>query len=266
MDSKYLSNGTFTTPYVRTNIGEEKYKQCAHFIKESQNITIITGAGLSTDSGIPCFRGNDGIYSEIPESFFTLDEFKKNPRKFYSFMKKLFSNKKPNKAHYLLTELQRKYKDKNINILTQNIDELQENSGFKKVIHVHGDIKQGYCLNCGRKIKKLNFNRYECNCIADFNTYSCKTTNGLIRPDIVFYGEDIKDQEKCINILKNTDLLIVLGTSLSVEPVASFPKWISALCPIIIINKEPTYLDEDRMSVSFKSDITETLLKIMEYV
>lgn len=266
MDSKYLYNGNFTIPYVVTHIGEERYKQCSHFIKESTNITVISGAGIDTDSNIPDFRSSKGIYSEVPESFFTLDSFKKNPESFYSLMRKTFLYKRPNKAHYMLAELERKFKEKNINIITQNISTLHSQAGSKNVIQVHGTIRSGYCLNCNKQIKKLNLNKYRCNCIADFSEVSCKTTNGLIRPNIVFYGEDINEEVKCIDILKNTDLLLILGTSLNVEPVASFHRYLKASSPIIIINKEATQLDEDRMAVSFRDGITETLSKIIEYI
>lgn len=261
MENKYIKNN-----YIVDCIGEEKYKQCAYFIKNSKNITFLVGAGLSTNSGIPCFRSNDGIYTDIPESFFTLSEFEKNPERFYKLMETLFLNKKPNKGHYLIKELQDTYKDKNINILTQNIDNLSEVIGAENVIHIHGNINEGYCINCGKKIEKLNFSRYRCNCITGFNKYTCSTENGLIRPNIVFYDEYVMELDKSIEMIKNTDLLIILGTSLIVEPVASLPKLLKADSPIIIINEEATYLDEDRMSIVFNEDIIKALSKIINYI
>lgn len=131
---------------------------------------------------------------------------------------------------------------------------MHEKSYSKNIIHVHGNIKKGVCLKCGKIYKKLDFNNYICRC------------NGLIRPNIVFYEEDIKYFNKCINILRKTDLLIILGTSLTVEPVASFPTYVKATTPIIIINNSPTYMDDDRMTVVFKEDIADTLENIFKYL
>lgn len=261
----YISKGTFTMPYIIKCNGNEKYKQCAYFIKEAKNIVILTGAGISTYSGIPDFTSTNGLYkNEISPNFFTLDYFKDNTEIFYNILREIFEDKKPNKAHNLLSEFKRNNNEKSITIITQNIDTLHEESGFNNVIHVHGRLNKGYCLNCKKEIESFDITNYKCDCIADFKKYSCKTVNGIIRPDIVFYGEEIHNQDKSLKLIGEADLLLVIGTSLTVEPVASFPKNVKADTPIIIINRDVTYLNEDRMSIEFNQDIISTLESIFE--
>lgn len=261
---KYIKKDTFI-PYLVNCIGDEKYKQCAYLIGQAKNIVILTGAGISTYSGIPDFTSTSGLYkNKISSSFFTLDYFKNNPDNFYETLHEIFKNKSTNKAHNLLSILTEKYPDKKVIIITQNIDNLHEESGFKDTIHVHGTLNKGYCLNCKKEVYPFNIEHYRCDCIADFKKYSCETVHGLIRPDIVFYGEDIQRQEEALNLIKKADLLLIIGTSLTVEPVASFPKSVKVDTPIIIINRDITYLNEDRMSIEFNSDIISTLESIFK--
>lgn len=262
---EYIHKDEFTMPYTTRCTGDEKYKQCAYLIGQAENIVILTGAGISTYSGIPDFTSTSGLYkNKISKDFFTLDYFKNNPDDFYNTLQEIFKDKKPSKAHILLSEFKKKYKDKKVTVITQNIDNLHEESGFKNTIHVHGKLNKGYCLNCNKEISPFNIADYTCDCIADFKKYSCEVVNGLIRPDIVFYGEEIKRQDEVLDLIKKADLLLVLGTSLTVEPVASFPKNVKADTPIIIINKNITYLNEDRMSIEFNSDIELTLESIFK--
>lgn len=262
---EYIHKDNFAMPYVTNCIGDEKYKQCAYLIGQAKNIVILTGAGISTYSGIPDFTSTSGLYkNKISSSFFTSDYFKDNPDNFYETLQEIFKDKSPNKAHNLLSELVEKYPDKKVSIITQNIDNLHEESGFKDTIHVHGALSKGYCLNCKKEVRPFDIVHYRCDCIADFKKYSCETVNGLIRPDIVFYDEDIQREEEALDLIKKADLLLVIGTSLTVEPVASFPKSVKADTPIIIINRDMTYLNDDRMSIEFNSDIILTLESILK--
>lgn len=254
---KYIENNQMSYSYVKELNGIDKIKQSAYFLGKAKKIAIITGAGTSTDSGIPDFRSNTGIYSEIPEEIFDINYFKRNPQTLQKLLINLFNNKdyKPNEIHNILTELQ---EEKDITIITQNIDSLNEKSGSKKVLHIHGLLNTGHCEQCKEKVnlqwEKGLVNLYDLTC-------DC---GGYIRPDIVFYGEEVKHLSEAINAVKMADLILILGTSLKVYPVAELPSYANAETPIIIINRDKIELGkEERMSVNFQNDIANTLKAIL---
>lgn len=261
MNSKFLS-------YVPQLEGEDKLKQCAEFIEKANKIAIITGAGMSTDSGIPDFRSKEGIYSKKPKDIFSKHNFFMNPHQVYLFIKDYINiiNVKPNEGHYCLTELEKMGKE--VTIITQNIDGLHSRAGNSKVLEVHGTLNTATCQNpkcrkqysIGEVIKDNGQFSYYCNCKKD------KSRSNLIKPDCVFFGENIKYGEQIFKIVNNCDLLMVLGTSMVVHPVAILPQYIKAGVPIIVINKDATGIDQDRMSVVFHENIKDTLKNIIQYI
>ena len=249
---------------------DEIIEQCAYLIGEANNIAVITGAGISTGSGIPDFRGANGIYSENPEEIFDFKHFKKNPYDLQRLLINLFNGKhyEPTKAHYLLNKLQR---DKNTTIITQNIDPLHDvlqkdivvgkdsdEIKEKGIYHVHGTLATGHCNQCKESHKllweegKVTLESLQCEC------------GGFIRPDIVFYGENILYLNESIQAVKDADLLIILGTSLEVFPVAELPSYAKATTPIILINRDETYLENNVDVINIHEDISDTLEKIMD--
>lgn len=200
-------------------------------IKEG-NVAVLTGAGISTRSGIPDFRGENGLYKRYSMEIFDYDFFVNNPEKFYDFMTREFSkiyDAEPNFAHKFLAKLE----DEGIvnGIITQNIDNLHLKAGSKNVIELHGNATRFYCMNCGRKKNDIS-NGYICEC------------GGLIRPDIVFFKESVKDLEKAYELIEFSDTLMVIGSSLEVYPAAYFPLFAKELGKdVVIINKDPTSAD-----------------------
>lgn len=223
-------------------------------IAKAKHIVVLSGAGLDTNSGIPDFRSAKGIYSKAPEEMLSIDYFNKNPQEVMKFIKDniYFPMAKPNEAHMLLAKLE--HMGKSVTHITQNITDLLEQAGATNVFHVHGTIKTGTCVYCLKKYTDTEF----------FENTSCDCCEkSIIKPDIVFYGESILDSGDIYMKVRTCDLMIVIGTSLMVQPVAMYPQYTSAGVPIIVINKTPTYLDQDRMSIVFKEDITEVLKSII---
>lgn len=232
---------------------EEIYKKCASLINDANKITFLTGAGVETDSGIPDFRSNTGLYNKIPENTFEINHFKMHPAEVYSIISKYFLDAKPNNIHKMIADLE---KTKEVNVITQNISPLHQESGSTNVIQVHGTIGSGICLHCGAKYKPLYY-----------NDYHCEKCGGIVKPNVVFFGENVHQYQECINIMKQTDLLIVLGTSMVVQPVASLPHHLNVnTTPIIVINKDETYLDNSRMATSIHDDIEKSLKNIFKYL
>ncbi len=224
------------------------YDEFFELFSKSKRQVVLTGAGVSTLSGIPDFRSSDGLYSKDfghmrVEDILDIDFFKAHPDIFYSWAKDNWYNiegKEPNIIHKSL----KKAEDKGYiteGIFTQNIDFLHERAGSRKVFPLHGSLKRGYCMNCNsyHEYDEISKAVHE----GRLPLCSCK---GVIKPDIVFYGEalDSTTLGRAENAFYNADLVLVLGTSLVVNPAASLP-YISARKgrDIVIVNRDDTYLD-----------------------
>ena len=214
--------------------------------KTSNNIVVFSGAGISTNCGIPDFRSENGLYKMIekkynlpyPEAIFDINYFKKNPEPFFNLSKGLFSNKvRPSKCHEFIAWLE------NIGkislIVTQNIDMLHKKAGSKKVIECHGTYSTAHCIDCNKKYKIDEIRSQMTEGIVPY----CDC-NGIIKPDITFFGEQLPNS--FYNILQNppeADLLLILGSSLTVHPASLFPVELSYKVPSVLVNLEPTQYD-----------------------
>ena len=218
----------------------KNYEKLQKMIDESDNIVFFGGAGVSTESGIKDFRSKDGLYNmdfEYPaEVMLSSDMFYLRTEKFYEFYKEYMNSLKykPNITHNFLTKLEEKGKLKAI--ITQNIDGLHQKAGSKNVLEVHGTTYTNHCLDCGEE--------YDAEYV--FNSEGipkCKKCGGTIKPDVVLYGEMLPD---CFmdarDYIKKADVLIVAGTSLTVEPAASLVRLYSG-DKLVIINKDKTPYD-----------------------
>lgn len=261
---KYFCNPKMGFPYVTVMYGQDKIDQCKYFIEQSKNIVVLTGAGMSTDSGLPDFRSQNGLYNNKesikPEELLSIGFFKRNgnAKKTYDFLNKKLDIKdvKPNKGHKLLAELENK---SNVQIITQNIDGLHQLAGSKNVLELHGTLKTASCMKCGKKYNMDDIRyREEFYCDCKSNSH-----RGLIKPDIVFYDESVNGISDAVSIVQKSDLMIILGTSLVVSPFNMLPQYVTAGVPIIVINETPTYLNEDRMSVCFEDNIIKVLEQIV---
>ena len=196
-------------------------------IKNSKRIVFFGGAGVSVASGIPDFRGANGLYNKVPEEIISHHCFLENTKEFYEFYKDnlVFKNAKPNPCHEALAILEEKGYLKAI--ITQNIDGLHQMAGSKNVIELHGSIHRNYCMKCHKfyALEDITFDSIpRCSC------------GGIIKPDVVLYEEALNDDviEKAIYEISNADTLIVAGTSLVVYPAASFVKFFRGRNLIVI--------------------------------
>ncbi len=209
-------------------------------IDESNNIVIFSGAGLSTNSGIPDFRSASGIYNQKLKSRFTPEEiishsfFFEHTEDFFEFYfdKMVYKDAKPNSAHIFFAELEKK---KNVTVVTQNIDGLHQLAGSKNVVELHGSIMRNYCQKCN-KFYTLN----------DLNTKGIPrcSCGGIIKPDVVLYEESLNENDinRALAAISNADLLIVVGTSLVVYPAAGFIRYFRGK-NLVLLNKSETSYD-----------------------
>ena len=216
---------------------EQEISALQEIIDESAHIVFFGGAGVSTESGIPDFRSEDGLYHEKysypPEQIISHSFFLTKPEVFYRFYKEkmLCLDAEPNAAHRKLAELEQAGKLKAV--VTQNIDGLHQKAGSKIVYELHGSIHRNYCLSCHKfypaKFIKESDGVPHCSC------------NGVIKPDVVLYEEslDSKTIEDAVTAITNADTLIIGGTSLVVYPAAGFIDYFRGK-HLVLINKAET--------------------------
>lgn len=209
-------------------------------IDDSKNIVFFGGAGVSTESGIKDFRGKNGLYKNkhsniSPEYMLSHTCLINQPKLFFNYYKNNMNSlsAKPNITHKYLAKLEAEKKLKAI--ITQNIDGLHQMAGSKKVIEIHGTIHKAHCINCGKKYNgKIIFES------TDIPRCDC---GGIIRPNVVLYEEALPEEfYTAIEYIKNADLLIVAGTSLTVEPASSLIKYFRGN-NLVITNMDKTKYD-----------------------
>lgn len=219
---------------------KEKIQLFKKLLKESKNIVFFGGAGVSTESGIPDFRSKDGLYNQQykypPEEILSHTFFINNTDEFYSFYKVKMNSLKyePNITHIKLTELENKGKLKAV--ITQNIDGLHQKAGSKKVYELHGSVLRNYCMDCNKF--------YNAEFVFNNNGIPKCSCGGTIKPDVVLYQEGLNDNTvmNSIYAIKNADMLIVAGTSLTVQPAASLINYFKGK-NLVLINKDKTQYD-----------------------
>ncbi len=223
----------------------EKIAELQTIYDNSQNIVFFGGAGVSTESGIPDFRSQDGLYSQEwkypPETIISRSFFNANPTEFYRFYRKklIVKNVQPNIAHIQLAKMEQTGKLKAI--VTQNIDGLHQKAGSKNVFELHGSTLRNFCMDCGAS--------YSAEFIEQSENFPdklphCKKCGGLVKPDVVLYEEGLDQNiiNGAINAIQNADTLIIGGTSLVVYPAASLIDYFSGK-NIVLINKSQTASD-----------------------
>jgi NAD-dependent deacetylase len=213
-------------------------------IASSRNIVFFGGAGVSTESNIPDFRSEDGIYRTVskygysPEVILSHSFFMSHMAEFYDYYKNnlIFREAKPNKAHLALAELERKGVLKAV--VTQNIDGLHQAAGSKNVLELHGSVHRNYCMSCGQKFQL----DYILNC--DGTIPLCNKCNHPLRPDVTLYEEslDMDVMEKAISHIQKADILMIGGTSLAVYPAAGLINYYMG-DKLVLINKSSTPYD-----------------------
>ena len=231
-------------------------------IDESNNIVFFGGAGVSTESNIPDFRSNTGLYTTSnnndysPEYMLSYSFFKNHTDEFFEFYKTkmIYKGAKPNSAHFSLAELEDRGKLKAV--ITQNIDGLHQKAGSKNVLELHGSVLRNYCIKC-HKYFDLDY-------VLESPTIPlCDVCNRTVKPDVVLYEEGLDDDvvSSALNYIQNADVLIIGGTSLSVYPAASLVEYYRG-DKLILINKSATHFD-NRALLQFNSSIGEVLSSIL---
>ncbi|HAA84166.1 MAG TPA: RNA polymerase subunit sigma [Thermodesulfobacterium commune] len=202
------------------NRKEELVKEVVELIKQG-GIVAFTGAGISVESGIPPFRGAKGLWTKYnPEEYAYIETFIKNPEKVWMMLREMyqcFKEAKPNPAHLVLAELEnRGYLEA---VITQNIDNLHQKAGSKKVIELHGSGESLVCLNCGKKY------RFTEEFLKMFPCPKCEKCGKALKPEIVFFGEPLPEEalNQAFELIKRCKALIIIGTSGVVYPAAYLP-------------------------------------------
>lgn len=181
-------------------------------------ITVLTGAGISADSGVPTFRGADGLWRTYrAEDLATPDAFARDPRlvwEWYNWRRELIATKRPNPAHYAVAELERRHEQ--FWLITQNVDGLHRAAGSRKLSEIHGNIWQVRCTACGSVEDNHD--------VPIALPPTCRRCRGLLRPHIVWFGESLSadDLSRCAAALRTCEVLLVIGTSGLVYPAAGF--------------------------------------------
>jgi len=218
-----------------------------------QNIVVFTGAGISAESGLGTFRDSGGLWEEYKiEDVATPAAFERNPElvlDFYNLRRKQLLESEPNAAHISLNKLSEKYK---LHIITQNIDDLHERSGSKKVLHLHGKLIEARS-SIDDKIYPINGSELG---IGDL----CKKGSQL-RPNVVWFGEEVPKMIDAISITKKSDIFIVIGTSLNVYPAASLLNYTNNANRIILIDPKA---EEERSIEVIKEKATIAVPKLVE--
>ncbi len=220
---------------------EEKIIKLKEIIDNSKKIVIFTGAGLSTNSGIPDFRSANGLYNQkskisyTPEEIISHSFFIRYPKDFYEFYfdKMIYPNALPNIAHKYFAELER---NKEVSIVTQNIDDLHQMAGSHHVYELHGSVKRNYCMKCHKY--------YDLKEILNKKPVPYCECGGIIKPDVVLYEEPLNEKVvyQAIEKISEADTMIIVGTSLMVYPAAGYIRYFRGN-NLVLINKSQTSCD-----------------------
>lgn len=210
----------------------------------SYNTVVVTGAGISTESGLPDFRSPSGIYSSLGSDkvldIINIKTLRMRPHLFYEFFRKyfLFNDIKPNRGHLALAEMEKSGLIKAV--VTQNIDNLHQQAESQKVIAVHGDANRFLCTRIGcYKVYNADYVRRSPGTVP-----TCAECGSVLRPDVVLFGEPIQGLRYVGETILGASVLLVIGTSLSVYPLAGFVEEYGAdKRDLVIINKGPTSMD-----------------------
>ncbi len=229
------------------------YEELKSIIGKSNRIVFFGGAGVSTESGIPDFRSENGLYRAMqtygrsPEEMISYSFFRANMDIFYDYYKNnlIYREVKPNQAHFALAELEKQGKLEAV--VTQNIDGLHQMAGSSKVWELHGSVMRNYCMDCNT-FYDLDYIMDPENCKdakgMQSHTPYCRKCGGVIKPDVVLYEEALDQDtvDKAVDAISRADTLIVGGTSLVVYPAAGLINYFRGT-DLVLINKSETQYD-----------------------
>ncbi len=209
--------------------------ECAEKINAAHTIAVLTGAGISTAAGVPDFRGPKGLYVTRrydPETVFEIHAFDRDPAPFYQFSRDFLGTLaaiRPTFAHTFLATLEQA--GKQVAVITQNIDGLHQKAGSARVLPIHGDYETARCRKCARECSGSALLEL----MGTMDIPRCAACGGVIKPDVVFFGEMVRHMDEAGRLVAEADLLLVLGSSLSVYPAAALPHY--AESDVVIVNR-----------------------------
>ena len=227
-----------------------KYQKAAELIKNSKHTTVFTGAGVSVESGVPPFRGEKGLWNEYDPIILELKNFYKNPEKSWVTIKEIFydyfGKAEPNEAHRVIARLEEDGYVKAV--ITQNIDNLHQKAGSQNVFEFHGNSRDLVCTECGTKYPVSD------ELLAELPP-KCKKCGEVLKPDFVFFGEAIPEQEEKLSFeeAEKADLFIVIGTTGEVQP--------ASLIPVVAKSKGAKILEINIKKSNFTDDITDLFIE-----
>ena len=237
---------------------EKPLEKLKDWVAESGRIVFFGGAGVSTESGIPDFRSEDGLYRQSyrypPETILSRSFFERHPEEFFAFYrdKMLFPGAKPNPVHRWLAEWEQA--GRLAAVVTQNIDGLHQAAGSRRVLELHGSVHRNTCLKCHA--------RYDLNFILGTHGVPRCPCGGISKPDVVLYEESLDEAvlQGAVEAISSADLLIVGGTSLAVYPAAGLLRYYRGN-RLVLINRSVTPYD-DRADLLFQCGLEETLAQL----
>ncbi len=243
---------------------EEKIKIAAKIINNSKHLTVFTGAGISVESGIPPFRGTDGLWSKYDPIVLDIDFFYKNPESSWKVINEIFydffGKAKPNDAHIGIAKLEKKGFVKAV--ITQNIDNLHQEAGSKTVFEFHGNSKYLICTNCNSKfhIDKINLS---------YIPPKCKKCNGLLKPDFIFFGEGIPEPAGSLSYAEaeKADVFLIIGTTGEIMPASMIPQYAKKNgCTLIEINPNKSLYTNKLTDTFLQGKASEIINKLLEII
>jgi NAD-dependent deacetylase len=210
-------------------------EECAARIRAASKLAVLTGAGMSTAAGVPDFRGPKGLYvtrAYDPETVFDIHSFDRDPAPFYKFSRDflgMLETIRPTGAHRFLADWEKSGRD--VAVVTQNIDGLHQQAGSRNVLPLHGDYETAHCRRCGRGYGRARLLEL----MGEMAIPLCEQCSGVIKPDVVFFGENVRHMTEALRAARESDLMLVLGSSLTVYPAAGLP--LEAGGDVLIVNR-----------------------------
>lgn len=253
---------------------EQSIQRAAELLLSSNNAVALTGAGISTESGIPDFRSPGGLWTKVDPGEFSIDRFFQNPTRFWRLHLDLkasgefdLASAAPNPAHHALAHLERLGIVKCV--ITQNVDNLHQKAGSVEVVEFHGNMLRAACIRCksSEPIEEVEA-RFAA---GDSNAIRCRKCDGVLKPDAVFFGETIPAKAMTISQVQaqKCDVLLVIGTSLQVYPAAQIPLSVKLKHPpaeVIEINRVPSALHQQVSDILMLGSAAELMTHLLQAI
>ncbi len=220
---------------------QENIKKTADLLERSSHTVVLTGAGVSTESGVPDFRSpGSGLWTMLDPELFTIQGFKANPKAFYeggTQFVRMLGEAEPNEGHTVLAELEKRGLVKAV--ITQNVDGLHQKGGSKKVLEIHGTLSTASCMLCSRQV---SIEEVAADVEEGLLPPLCVECGEPLKPDVVLFGEPLSpDYKEAMEEARKADLIMVVGSSMQVSPANQLPAYCDNL---VIINRTPTFYDQ----------------------